>query len=570
MIKPNDDATVTYANGPSQTLELSKNIQNLIGLDVMMHVACGNLTKSSAKSLLDAAKKSGITNILAIRGDDTDTNAKGGDFEYTIDFVKFVRKEYGNSFGIAVAGFPEGYPESKNADSDLKFLKAKIDAGADMIVTQLFFDPQTCLEYVRKCREIGIKCPIVPGIMPIQSYRTLVRMTSYCHVTLPEQVRKDLEPIKDDDAEVKKYGIRYGSQMVKTLLQSDLNIRGVHFYTLNLARSVMKICQASGLDRLKTVRQLPWASCSSSKRKEEGVRPIFWANRPQSYVARTQSWDEFPNGRWGDCRSPAWGDSDGGHFGTRRPSITKRRAAWGDRLVDIADVCRVFARYILGEIDFTPWCEGVLHHETETIQKAILEMNCKGCLTINSQPRANGLSSDHEIYGWGGRGGVVYQKAYVEFFCSPETLALLMQRIDSKHPSLTYHAVDVTGNSYTNNKGGVTAVTWGVWPNQEIKQPTVVDPAAFLVWKQEAFKLWLDRWASLYDEDSESYELIHRIHDNYFLVNLVDNDFVAGDLFSVFDDLKFSVDAKMSEVESKVIEAKVVDAVSSDDVKKSN
>ena len=82
--------------------------------------------------------------------------------------------------------------------------------------------------------------------------------------------------------------------------------------------------------------------------------------------------------------------------------------------------------------------------------------------------------------------------------------------------------------------------------------------------------MWLDRWASLYDEDSESYELIHRIHDNYFLVNLVDNDFVAGDLFSVFDDLKFSVEAKMSEVESKVIEAKVVDAVSSDDVKKSN
>ena len=163
----------------------------------------------------------------------------------------------------------------------------------------------------------------------------------------------------------------------------------------------------------------------------------------------------------------------------------------------------------------------------------------------------------------------MYQKAYVEFFCSPETLAHLMQRIDSKHSTLTYHAVDVTGNSYTNNKGGVTAVTWGVWPNQEIKQPTVVDPSAFLVWKQEAFKLWLDRWASLYDEDSESYELIHKIHDNYFLVNLVDNDFVAGDLFSVFRDLKPFVEEKkmaQSPVESKTEENKVI-AV---DVKKSN
>ena len=543
----------------------------------MMHVACGKLSEKQARELLDEAKRSGITNILAIRGDDTDPT-KRGDFKYTIDFVKFVRKEYGDTFGIAVAGFPEGYPDSKDQERDLKFLKEKIDAGADMIVTQLFFDVDACLEYVRKCRKIGIKCPIVPGIMPIQSYRTLVRMTSYCHVKLPEQLRKDLEPIKDDDAAVKKYGIQYGAEIVKTLFQSNLNIRGVHFYTLNLARSVMKICEASGLERLKTVRQLPWASCAAQKRKEEGVRPIFWANRPQSYVARTQSWDEFPNGttrshiqcplvfpltythtrtgRWGDSRSPAWGDIDGGHFGVRRLSITKRRAAWGDRVVDISDVCRVFARYILGEIDLTPWCEGALHHETETIQKTLLDMNSKGCLTINSQPRANGVSSDHQIYGWGGRGGVVYQKSYVEFFCSPETLALLMSRIDAKHPSLTYHAVDVSGNSYTNNKGGVTAVTWGVWPNQEIKQPTVVDPSAFMVWKQEAFKLWLDRWASLYDEDSESYDLIHRIHDNYFLVNLVDNDFVAGNLFSVFGDLKCILKSE-PKPQSKVIESKV-------------
>jgi len=359
-------------------------------------------------------------------------------------------------------------------------------------------------------------------------------MSSYCHVKLPEGLKKVLEPIKDDDAAVKKYGVEFGTNMIKALLASGL-VKGVHFYTLNLARSVSKMCSATGLCQSKRSRPLPWAHCSSSKRKEEGVRPIFWANRPQSYVSRTSSWDEFPNGRWGDARSPAFGDDVGSHLFGRRLSPDSRKVAWGERPIDLTDIISVFARYIEGKIDAIPWCEGKLHSETNTITTTLRGLMAKGCLTINSQPRANGCSSEHPIYGWGGKGGVVYQKAYVEFFASPETLNALMTEVDKSHPSLIYHAIDVHGNSYTNNKGGASAVTWGVWPNTEIKQPTVVDPSAFVVWKEEAFKLWLDKWGSLYDEDSDSYALIHNIYNTFFLVNIVDHDFVKGDIFSVFE-----------------------------------
>jgi len=548
---------VTWASGPDETLELTKSIQSFVGIDVMMHVACANITRLAAKKLLDEAFSAGIHNILAIRGDTacSTESANGGNengFSHTIDFIKFVRETYGpKAFCIAIAGFPEGYPDSKNPDLDMKFLKDKVDAGADMIVTQLFYESELCIDYIRKCRKFGITCPIVPGIMPIQSYRTLMRMASYCHVKIPESLVREIDPIKEDDAAVKKFGIRCGAQMVRDLLKSGL-VRGIHFYTLNLARSVSKICSESGLaEKIKTVRQLPWAPCSAQKRPEEGVRPIFWANRPQSYLALTQSWDEFPNGRWGDIRSPAWTTTEniGSHFSSpaRKLPPTKRKIAWGDCLVEIADVARVFQRYITNEIEFIPWCQGTLHHETKTIQKQLVEINGKGCFTINSQPRANGVPSEHPIYGWGAKGGIVYQKAYIEFFASPAVLSSLMRRIKTSFPALTYHAVDVRGNSYTNNTvGGVTAVTWGVWPNEEVKQPTVVDPVAFNVWKTEAFQLWLDQWAAIYNEDSPSRALIQSIHDSHFLVNIVDHDFVKGELFRVFEELKSLAESKSS------------------------
>jgi len=146
------------------------------------------------------------------------------------------------------------------------------------------------------------------------------------------------------------------------------------------------------------------------------------------------------------------------------------------------------------------------------------------------------VSSDDHVFGWGPPGGYVYQKAYVEFFTSKEKFEKL-KTLFPKYPSLNYQAVNAKGHSEGNLKG-ITAVTWGVWPGSEIKQPTVVDPNVFVnIWKDEAFALWHSQWASLYEEDSVSRKVIDDIANTYYLVNIVDNNFIDSNIFAIFEEL---------------------------------
>ena len=169
----------------------------------------------------------------------------------------------------------------------------------------------------------------------------------------------------------------------------------------------------------------------------------------------------------------------------------------------------------------------------------IAKLNRKGFLSINSQPAVNGEKSDHPLFGWGGMGGRVYQKAYLEFFTSPENLKKIVRLIENK-PNLVFYAVDCNGvvcssnsssnnnsNNNNNNNGNnndnnsnnnsdnngknVTALTWGVFPNKEILQPTIFDPNTFLVWSQEAFELWTNAWAALYDDETDSSALLYEV-----------------------------------------------------------
>lgn len=140
------------------------------------------------------------------------------------------------------------------------------------------------------------------------------------------------------------------------------------------------------------------------------------------------------------------------------------------------------------------------------------------------------------MFGWGGRGGRVYQKAYVEFFTSPKKLKKLIDLCRNRK-SINYYAINAAGHTYTSGMKGVTAITWAAFPNREIIQPTVFDPSTYPVWSQEAFQLWIAMWASLYDEESRSCELIHEIHDDYFLVAMVDNDYVSDDLWTLFEEI---------------------------------
>jgi methylenetetrahydrofolate reductase (NADPH) len=546
------------------TLELSVNAHNFFGMDAMMHLTCTDMPIQKLKHALQSAKEAGIRNILALRGDpsrgaESWEQCEDG-FAHAAELVKFIRQEYGDYFGICVAGYPEGHIEAQSLEEDLKHLKTKVDAGADFIITQVFYDTSLFLDFVKRAREIGILVPIIPGIMPIQNYNAFRRMTSFCKTHVPEKIWKAIKPIRDDDAAVKQYGVDLAIEMSRELMSAG--IPGIHIYTLNLEKSARLILEGLDLIAKNQGRKLPWKPSQVPRRQKEDVRPIFWANRPNSYLKRTSSWDEFPNGRWGDSTSPAYGSLHDYHLlNLSSGKAEERKHMWSENPLRPSDIFQVFANYIDGKIPKLPWSAGPLNLESLPILESLRRMNLSGFLTINSQPRVNGAPSTDSAVGWGSPGGYVYQKAYLEFFTSPANLRHLV-KLTRQFPSITFHAINSKGISFTNCKtSDVVAVTWGVFPDSEIKQPTVVDRESFRVWKDEAFSLWLSEWASIYPKGSESHSLCHRIYNSYFLVNIVDNDFVNGDIFVFVDRLSevsaqknSSNDLTDSDVEFKIEE----------------
>jgi len=177
-----------------------------------------------------------------------------------------------------------------------------------------------------------------------------------------------------------------------------------------------------------------------------------------------------------------------------------------------------------------PWCETKLAIESEHISKELVTLNKAGCFTINSQPNVNGISSADPNFGWGSEDGIVYQKAYLEFFTSKNNLDAIIEKIKS-NKNISYQAVNKSGDIISNVKrDNVNVVTWGVFPGEKIKQPTIVDAMSFMIWKDEAFSLWINDWAFIYEKDSISYSIINNIYENYFLVNIVDNDFISSNM----------------------------------------
>ncbi|KAG7362103.1 5,10-methylenetetrahydrofolate reductase [Nitzschia inconspicua] len=516
--------------------------------NVLLHLTTTGMDKSQLLHVLDLAKSRNVQNVLVLRGDPPKGQRRWQVNEYNqnghcaraIDLVKLIRKEHGDYFGIAVAGHPEGHPSSLSPEEELVHLKEKVDAGAHFIVTQFFYDVDKFLDYVKRCREVGITCPIIPGIMPIQSYTTLIKMTQYCGVVVPSSILNRLEAVnKNDDEAVKLLGCEIAAEMCQQIYtRSNGDIDGVHFYTLNLERSVTEIIGMLG--SIKSIQHpsiitiddsLSPPSLVSQKRPQDEVRPINWANRPQSYAIRTEAWDEFPNGRWGDATSPAFGElSDMSHFYSfSLGDKEERKSLLGSEPQTPQDIYNVFARYVEGTIPHIPWCETPLQPESMLIQEQLKELNSAGFMTINSQPSVNGKPSGDPIVGWGGTGGFVYQKEYCEFFCSPSHVQALIEDIQD-HPSLNLYAVDVFGKQIKSiaGGGGVTALTWGVFPNREIVQPTIFDPTVFLIWAEEAFSLWNTVWLPLYEPGSTSHTLIETIHDTYFLVAVIDNDYIGN------------------------------------------
>jgi methylenetetrahydrofolate reductase (NADPH) len=243
-----DFISCTYgAGGGSRegTLDIVELIQKKHGVPAMAHLTCVGQSRADIESVLDDIARRGITNILALRGDPPKGQAGTGwtgDFKYSSELVTFIRDRFGDKVSIGVAGFPEKHPLAPDAGSDAAFLKLKVEAGAEFVLTQLFFDNKLYFDYVARLRKAGVAVPVVPGILPILDYEALKRFCGLCGASIPKEVHDTFAPIAGDPKKTVEAGIDYAIRQCRELLKGGAP--GIHFYALNKTYSVEKILKA--------------------------------------------------------------------------------------------------------------------------------------------------------------------------------------------------------------------------------------------------------------------------------------------------------------------------------------
>lgn len=521
--------------------ELVATSQSVLGLETCMHLTCTNMPISQIDDALESAYKSGCQNILALRGDPP-LNAKNwepveGGFRYASDLVKYIKLKYGDHFEIGVAGYPEGHPEENVPENNMKFLKEKVDAGATFIITQMFYDADNFINWCKDVRDFGIEAMIIPGIMPITTYSTFLRRASWGEINIPKKFIDNLDPIKDDDEMVREIGTNLVVEMCQKLIDSGY-INHLHIYTMNLEKAPLMILERLNLlpteDEFNesTNSFLPWRKSLNPSRKNEEIRPIFWKRRPYSYVARTSQWaeDEFPNGRFGDSSSPAFGNLDVHGSSLIRQSNKRCLELW-EQPKNIKDISNLVNNYLLGKLSCLPWSDTPVNHEVDSMLTNLTDLNNKLIITINSQPQINGIRSNDKIHGWGPKDGYVYQKQYLEFLLPKSKINSLENSLKDDE-IMTYFAVDHHGKLITNHPDGskANAVTWGIFPGREVLQPTIVEKVSFLAWKEEFYRI-LEEWKLMLKNNDalESVQLLDTLINDYYLVNIVDNDFVSNE-----------------------------------------
>ena len=212
----------------------------------MAHLTCVLNTKEDIRRILDNVKARGIRNILALRGDPPKDNPHwqptDQNFKYSSELVAFIRSQFGDYFGIGVAGFPEGHLLCRDREQDAKYLKLKIDSGADFVITQLFFNNQDYFDYVQRLKKIGVNVPVIPGILAITDYPSLIRFCGLCGATITEEIKKIFEPIQNNPEATLKAGIEFAIRQCQSLLAGGAP--GLHFYCLNKLSPTNKILSA--------------------------------------------------------------------------------------------------------------------------------------------------------------------------------------------------------------------------------------------------------------------------------------------------------------------------------------
>ncbi|WVN89599.1 methylenetetrahydrofolate reductase [Cryptococcus depauperatus CBS 7841] len=562
--------SVTWGAGGStsdKSLELAERIFKM-GVEVMLHLTCTNMPKEKIDFTLQRCKEIGIQNILALRGDPPRSEEYAIStplpdfFKHADDLVRYIRAEHGSYFCIGVAGYPTLHPDSKSEEAEFKWLKVKCDAGADFIVTQLFYDTEGFLDWVKTCRAQGISLSIIPGIMPIQSFASFRRLVNLTKTPIPFSITADLQPISADDAAVKRYGAELATKMVRRILDSGF-VSGVHFCTLNLEKSVWTILDNLGWMEERHGKSAPRNKVIENDGHSDGISmngkaPNHAASHTSnlsispseaSYIAQlgfhtlppapknglgTQggnngedSWDEYPNGRFTDVRSPAYGEIDGWGSGLKITG-TQVLKEWGVP-TSVADLSALFISYLRSDIQAptTPFCDLPLSPESHSILPHLISLNSTESQhwTVGSQPAVDAAKSEDPVFGWGPRGGYVFQKAFVEFFVREDEVKRLEEKVKLAGGTITMYAANKAGGFKSNTESdAVNAVTWGVFPGQEIAQSTIIEETSFLAWKEEAFSIWTD-WSLLYPPHSSARKLLEGIASEWWLVSLIHHDY---------------------------------------------
>ena len=225
--------SVTYGAGGSTQDKTLAAVQMLVsnGHRVVPHVSCLGASEATIRQLLDGYLDLGCDRIVALRGDLPSGMLQGGLFRYAADLVQFVRKNYGKQFAIEVAAYPEVHPQANSARSDFDAFCAKLAAGSDSAITQLFYNADAYFDFVQRTRSAGYETPIIPGIMPIHNFTKIRRFADNCGAELPRWLIKQMEVLGDDETAVQALGTTVIAQMCQRLI--DAGAPALHFYTLN-------------------------------------------------------------------------------------------------------------------------------------------------------------------------------------------------------------------------------------------------------------------------------------------------------------------------------------------------